>query len=458
MSQDVDQIQQTEDGGPDWISIGVTIASIILLIVLSPWGLNVPLGFLIVQVVLISIVIWQACDPFADAAQWVGETLRLPGSVRGATLDAVASSMPELFSGIFFVVVAVMNVPTDSVAAMAQTGAEGYGSTLATCAGSAVYNMILIPAFCGIFISIYRKSKPTIDVEPEVISRDGMWFILCELVLIIFLFNDRMYWWMGLVFIGMYIAYVVHLFIDAKRYQHAMDAIHAHLGDVGHDTPTEQIVATLQEENIKATHMLVEKIKSSADEDEEDEADTAGVFYGIFNVRLNGLTATLVLLACTGVAAISCYWLVEVTNETAHVLNVPVFFVAVILAAAASSVPDTFLSIGAAMRGDDSGAVSNVFGSNIFDICICLSIPLLVNSYLIDWQPVLLVQNGKPIEGLVDLRLLLITFSAITLFVLWHRRQLTRAKSYFLCFLYALFIAYAIAGSFGFSIVGMLGL
>ncbi|CAE7500639.1 unnamed protein product, partial [Symbiodinium sp. CCMP2456] len=212
------------------------------------------------------------------------------------------------------------------------------------------------------------------------------------------------------------------------------------------------------EEKIKATHTLVDKIKRSADEDEEeDEADTAGAFYGMFDIPLNGVTATVVLLACTALAAISCYWLVEVTNETAHALNVPVFFVAVILAAAASSVPDTFLSMGAAMRGDDSGAVSNVFGSNIFDICICLSIPLLVNSYLIGWEPVLLIQDGKPIEGLVDLRLLLVTFSAITLGVLWHKHQLTRGKSLFLMFLYALFIAYAVAGSFGFSIVGWFG-
>ncbi|MHC2068673.1 sodium:calcium antiporter [Bremerella sp. T1] len=458
MSQDVDQNHQEDEGGADWVAIGVTILSLILLVVFSPWVLNIQLGFLIIQVVLISIVIWQACDPFADAAQWVGETLRLPGSVRGATLDAVASSMPELFSGIFFVVVAVMSVQSDSVADMASTGAEGYGSTLATCAGSAVYNMILIPAFCALVISIYRKSKPTVDVEREVITRDGFWFIACELVLILFLFNDRMYWWMGLVFICMYIAYIVHLFIDAKRYQHAMDAIHAHLGEVGHDTPTEQIVATLQEEKIKATHTLVDKIKRSADEDEEeDEADTAGAFYGMFDIPLNGVTATVVLLTCTALAAISCYWLVEVTNETAHALNVPVFFVAVILAAAASSVPDTFLSMGAAMRGDDSGAVSNVFGSNIFDICICLSIPLLVNSYLIGWEPVLLIQDGKPIEGLVDLRLLLVTFSAITLGVLWHKHQLTRGKSLFLMFLYALFIAYAVAGSFGFSIVGWFG-
>ena len=52
--------------------------------------------------------------------------------------------------------------------------------------------MILIPAFCALVISYYRKSRPTIDVEPEVIARDGMWFLGCEAVLITFLFQDAM--------------------------------------------------------------------------------------------------------------------------------------------------------------------------------------------------------------------------------------------------------------------------
>jgi cation:H+ antiporter len=56
-------------------------------------------GVFAVQTILLSVLIWQACDPFADAAQWVGQRFGIPGSVRGATLDAVASSMPEFFSG-----------------------------------------------------------------------------------------------------------------------------------------------------------------------------------------------------------------------------------------------------------------------------------------------------------------------------------------------------------------------
>lgn len=455
MSSDAENSPAESEGGSR-LPLIVTIGSLVALIAFSPWVLNIKLAFLMFQVVVISLVIWQACDPFADAAQWVGEALRLPGSVRGATLDAIASSMPELFSGIFFVLVAVL-ATGGSPEEVAETGGEGYGATLATCAGSAIYNMILIPAFCALVISYYRKSRPTVDVEPEVIARDGMWFLACEAVLIVFLFQDRMYWWMGAVLLGMYAVYIYQLYADARKYQAAMEAIHRQLGKLGEDTPTHEIVEALHAEGVRTSPVLVDEIKRSWAE--EDEAvESAGVFYGMFDVPLNRVTATAVLLISTLVAAVSCYWLVEVTRATASELNVPVFFVAVILAAAASSVPDTFLSIGAAMRGDDSGAVSNAFGSNIFDICVCLSIPLLVNSYLMGWEPVLLTQNGEPIAGLVDLRILLAVLTAVTLLIMWHNRQLTRTKAIILCLLYGLFIAYAVAGSLGFSLVSSLGL
>ena len=154
----------------------------------------------------------------------------------------------------------------------------------------------------------------------------------------------------------------------------------------------------------------------------------------------------------TVIAAGACYWLVEVTQSTAHTLDVPLFFVAVILAAAASSVPDTFLSVGAAMRGDDDGALSNAFGSNIFDICVCLSIPLLVGSFLNGWQPILLTQDGEPMVGLSGLRILLCSLTMVTLLIMWHNRQLTKQKTYILIGLYGLFVAYAVAGSVGLTL------
>jgi Ca2+/Na+ antiporter len=451
-ANDVQDGQAKSESGSSNAGFIVTGVAIVALIVSSPWVLNIGVLYLLSQVVVISIVIWQACDPFADAAQWVGETFRLPGSVRGATLDAVASSMPELFSGIFFVVVAVTSSGTEDIAI---SSGKGFGATLATCAGSAVYNMILIPAFCALVVSYNRKSRPTIDVDAEVISRDGVWFIACQFVLILCLFQPSMPWWIGVVFLALYGIYVFQLYHDAKKYQRAMDTIEQKLGAVDEETTSAQVIEALEQEGISANPVLVKSILSA--DDEEETTRSAGLLFGRIDIKLNRTTATCVLLASTLVAAIACYWLVEVTRAAAVQLDVPIFFVAVILAAAASSIPDTFLSIGAAMRGDDSGAVSNAFGSNIFDICVCLSIPLLVSSYLIGWEPVSLIQDGKPMQGLVDLRILLAILTIVTLLIMWHNRQLTRNKAFVLCGLYGIFIAYAVAGSMGFSLLEMIG-
>lgn len=401
-----------EDGGPDYIGLWVATGSILGMGIC--WALGFMAGFLLLAAVVISVVIWQACDPFAEAAQWIGTKLRVPGSVRGATLDAIASSMPELFSGIFFVYIA-LNLGGEDAVARGDASAEGYGSTIATCAGSAIYNMILIPAVCALAISFWRKDRPTIDVEPAVIKRDGFWFLGCELVLLIFLFQSSLPWWMALVFIAAYTVYILHLYRDARRYQRE----HA------------------------------EAVARGEHDGDDDLPENASVLFGFAEVPLNHVTAWLVISVSTIVAAAACYCLVEVTYSTANLLDIPAFFVAVILAAAVSSVPDTFLSLGSARRGDDSGAVSNAFGSNIFDICICLSIPLLVSSYLRGWEPVPLVQDGKPLVGLVGLRMLLWVLSLVTLGILWHKHQVTRTKAFILCGLYLVFIAYAVLGSIG---------
>ena len=440
-----------------WSWVLTLLLAVGLMVVFALLGESFDLAFLLAETVVISIVIAQACDPFADAAQWVGEESRLPGSVRGATLDAVASSMPELFSGLFFVLLAITS-SQDGAARLAAT-AEGYGATVATCAGSAVYNMILIPAFCAIFISYYRPQRPTIDVEDEVISRDGLWFISTQGLLVLFLFQDSMAWWMGVLFLLLYLVYIGQLYLDTVLYRKRLAAVAAARAALGADASFTAVRDHAREHGVRMTVEWLERRGEEDDHDGKDSNDgndeqdgddnSTDVFFGAFEAPINRVTAPIILLVCTLVAAGACYFLVEATRDTAATLNVPTFFVAVIIAAAASSLPDTLLSIGAAKRGDDSGAVSNAFGSNIFDICVCTSIPLVVSSYLNGWQPVSLLADGKPIPGLVGLRILLVVLTMVTLAIMWHNRQLTRAKAYVLCGLYLVFIAYAIGGSLG---------
>lgn len=461
------QESKTDDEGGSVFSLVVSLIFVAGFVVC--WFLNrsaasgiwvLPLMFF--EVCVISIVIWQVCDPFADAAQWVGDRFRLPGSVRGATLDAIASSMPELFSGIFFVLLAISAAKSGGASASSQAiidaGAEGFGSTIATCAGSAVYNMILIPAFCALVISYTRPARPTIDVEDEVISRDGVWFLCTQFLLILFLFQAEMMWWMGVCFLALYAIYIGQLYFDAVLYRKKMVALNGYFEQQGVESPVREIMSAMRDQGVRISAALVMKAQeefAEADDLEDDEAEhSAGIFFGFFNVKLNGMTTIVVLSVSTLLAAAACYFLVEATIETAEILQVPAFFVAVILAAAASSVPDTFLAIAAARRGDDSGAVSNAFGSNIFDICICLSIPLLINSWLTGWQPVSLLQDGEPIKGLVGLRILLAVLTIVNLAIMWHNRQITRTKAWVMCGLYVIFVVYAVLGSLGITGIG----
>ena len=404
MGWKADHMSQEDNSASGVEKIGLTIAACSCAVLAVGSLLDLRMLFLLAAAAVISIVMWQVCDPFSEASQWIGKHYKIPGSVRGATLDAIASSMPELFSGIFFVWIAFQ---ADD---KAHVGSEGFGSTIATCAGSAVYNMILIPASVALVVSFRRKKNPIVQVEREVVKRDGLWFLVCEAILLFFLYRQEIQWWASLVFGALYFLYVMHLRRDARRYRKETGNGQE---DGGSNNPDQK----------------------------------ASVLFGCFEIRLSVATSWLIILVATILVATACYFLVEVTRETAVYFKIPTFFVAVILAAAVSSVPDTLISIGSAMRGDDGGAVSNAFGSNIFDICICLSIPLVIGSYLMDWEPVSLQQDGKPIPGLMGLCVLLWILTAVTLFIIWHKRQVTRGKAILLCGLYLVFVAWAVMGS-----------
>lgn len=344
------------------------------------------------ETIAASILIWFACDPFAEAAQWVGRKLHVPGSIRGATLDAIASSMPELFIGVFFV-----------------AEFQDFGASVATCAGSAMYNMVLIPAACAFAISIGRHGRPALKVAREVIMRDGIWFVLAEIFLVYCLFTRRIAVWSAIVLLLIYCGYLLHL------WRHAL------------------------------SHRRI--VKGQASETDEASTDDDGdarvsILGRLIQPRLNWTTCVLVLITSTAIVGAASHGLVVACEEVSKALDVPSFLVAVIVIAAASSVPDTLLSIGAAIRGDDSGAVSNAFGSNTFDVTVCLSLPVLIHA----------VQSGGALgldhhEGVAPLGVLLVILSIVTLLLMRWRYSIGKGKAVALIGIYLTFVTYAILGA-----------
>ncbi len=429
------------------LAVSLSIAAIFYYLrgTTSTPNLTFELGYGLSTAICLSIALWQACDPFAEAAQWFGIYWRIPSSVRGATLDAVASSMPELFTGLFFVLVAVWGDRT--LAERIQHSTDGYGSTIATCAGSAIYNLILIPALCCLTLVYTSKSHSELKIETEVLRRDGNWVLFTQFGLLLILFSPKLYWWMGLAGILAYLGYIVHLAIATGEHRRRLQSDHPLSGATD--------LAVLERGGLPdSAHQASTEDHQSESHTSQQDDERAYFLFNLGSVRLNAMTSIIVLLLSTITAAGACFLLVEITNALSVAIEIPAFFVSVILVASVSSVPDTLLSIGAARRGDDSGAISNVFGSNIFDICIGMSIPLFVCCYLNNWEPINLVgDNAETMRGVTGLRILLFAMTSIAMFMFWRMKKVTATMSWFFCSMYLIFILYAVAGGLGWIVV-----
>ena len=108
------------------------------------------------------------------------------------------------------------------------------------------------------------------------------------------------------------------------------------------------------------------------------------------------------------------------------------------LIAAATSIPDFFLSVRAARRTVSVSSLSNVLGSNIFDLLVVLPAGVLVaGTVIIDYPRML------PIMAFL-------IFATVVMLVLARRGfALSKRGGVVLLSLYAVFIAWMTAGSFG---------
>ena len=61
-------------------------------------GVVIPL----ILIILTSVIIWKSSDGFDKASTYLGRNLS--DGVKGATINAISSSMPELLTTIFFLI------------------------------------------------------------------------------------------------------------------------------------------------------------------------------------------------------------------------------------------------------------------------------------------------------------------------------------------------------------------
>ena len=338
-------------------------------------GIGLASYFFWISLIMIStIVIWRAGDFFSPAASYIQNKHDIPQSIKAAVIDAIASSFPEFCVAVIAVI----------MIGRAEVG-------IASIVGSALYNVLVIPAAAGLV-----AASPMV-ISKEVVWRDNIYYLGVTLLLgaMLWLFPNEWGAGVAILFLLAYLGYVFLLQRDFKKSKN--QNADSHQPDILDDKTEDDDELELKSEK-KAWMWLVSMM-----------------------IVMGGATHVLV----------------ESSLALGDMLGIDGVLMGFVVIAAGTSVPDTALSVISAKKGHYDAAVSNVFGSNIFDICICLSVPILLA----------LAMSGEPTAiDLPQLGLIwsLIGATFIAAYLFWSNNYtLTKAKAGMMGMIYLLIILVA---------------
>lgn len=361
-------------------------------------------------VLLCCLIIWRASDAFEESSELIGENLS--DGVRGATINAIGSSMPELFTTIFFLLVL--------------QDTENFSGGLGTTAGSAIFNGMIIPAVV-ILAVIGAGVVKSIEVSKKVLIRDGISLLVAEAVLIFLIGGATLRWYHGLILMLLYVAYIVIMFSTMSAPTEDSGEEEDEDDEDG-DNPSSRLMALL---TLDIQYALY-----------KDEELTKGKAWVQLIVSMIVIGAACLLLV------VACQWMGSDTFNVPFLgefsgFGIPVIFVSVVIASAATSVPDTILSIRDAKAGNYDDAVSNAIGSNIFDVCFALGLPLFL--YTLVYGDITMTEEIVVYSS--ELRILLFILTSIAVLIYLFGKTMGRLKAFLLLSIYAIFTLYIVGRS-----------
>jgi K+-dependent Na+/Ca+ exchanger-like protein len=252
----------------------------------------------VTALIAIFIALKFISDEIEISATALAGKLKIPATVAGATLLAIASSAPEFFtatnSALFFGVFEI---------------------GLQTIIWSAIFNVLII------FGASALVAKKDLKLPRRGISRDLIFYFVTILFLSFAIFDGEISRTEAIGLVAFFAFYIVVLFFGKKEF----------------------------DENEK-----LEKVTQSREK----------IFFTFFG----------------GISAIGflCHSMIEHGLVLAENLKLPIAIISALIFSIGTSIPDLLVSVAAAKKGNGASAIANIFGSNTFDICIGLGIPILI--------------------------------------------------------------------------------
>ncbi|MFB6084499.1 MAG: sodium:calcium antiporter [Halorientalis sp.] len=339
-------------------------------------------GVSLVDVAIILVAtggIWIGSGWLEDASDRLSTYYGLPQVVQGAIVTAVGSSFPELASVVF-------------AALLAGSIELGVGAIV----GSAIFNILVIPALSGI------AKQEEIESNRTLVYKEAQFYMLAVSVLLI-------------------------TFALAVIYYPDTSAGAADLA--GYVTRPLALIPV----GLYGLYVFIQMQDTG-----DHEADTDGIEDIDVRRQWGLLVAGLVVIL------IAVERLVHAVDLIGTALGVPEFVMGVTVVAAATSLPDALVSIRAAKDDRGVASIANVLGSNTFDLLVAIPVGvLIVGAASIDFA------MAVPMFGVL-------TAATILLFtVLRTDLSLTDLEAYSLLLAYVGFVVWVVLESAG-VIVGIL--
>ncbi|ELZ96994.1 Na+/Ca2+-antiporter [Haloferax mucosum ATCC BAA-1512] len=167
------------------------------------------------------------------------------------------------------------------------------------------------------------------------------------------------------------------------------------------------------------------------DVNDYDGGDDAGVADGIAGEWGRLLVGLVVIL-------VSVHFLVGSVESLSGTFGIPTFLSGITIVAAATSLPDTLVSVRSATNGNSATSLGNVLGSNTFDLLVAIPVGVVI-------------AGSAPVDFAVAVPMLgVLTLATVLLFgMLRTDLSITRAEAYALLCSYILFVAWIISETLG---------
>jgi len=321
----------------------------------------------IAVVVASTFFIWLGSGWLESSAERLSSYYGLPAVIQGSVVVAVGSSFPELASVVF----------------TALNGVFGMG--IGAVVGSAIFNILVVPAVSGIL------TEGSLDSSRTLVYKEAQFYMVAVSALIVTL------------------ALAVIYFPEEGV---------ALVGNINRPLAVIPIL-------LYGVYVFIQWQDIS---DHEAERETG----------LNVLRQWAVLAAGLILILIAVEQLVGAVENLNRTFGVPEFLAGVTVVAAATSLPDTLVSVRAARDGKAITSLGNVLGSNTFDLLVAIPIGVLIGGS----APVNFA-TAAPMMGVL-------TVATILLFMMLRTDLvLTTVESYLLLVSYLLFVGWMISESFG---------